>query len=414
MNSQAPDNTQPEQQQPVAPQPIEKKGTKISSDILKRFRRKNYELHPYYPLVIVFVICAVLGSVAICVLPDREPRPLQHWRGISIVADSMITFVPETSFSVLAEFELPTAFTAVDENGLLVCGGGKNGENCKIVHYSNSGEILARIAIPALPTDILLCGESPHYAGKILVAYRYGVWVYDWRGHQLQVISAPVPMAPEKETFVAAIAVLGDHLFMADALQEKVYRFNTAGECDLVIGKGVSRDEAGNLFPGFAADGLYFDMVAGPDETIIVASPKNNQVAAFRSDGTWLPSKSWAKKSYSFQSLYESNSTQFPLDEFFVGNPISIASLRDGRVITTERVVNHVKVFSAAGDFLAYVTPPEFFSDEQSMLLRIKQELLRQEQSTIWFPTLVVDVLPSEKIMVLDQSNQTVHLFSEK
>ena len=413
MDSQPPNNAQSEQPTNAPPEK-KRKAIKDYSDILRQFRNKNGQLHPYYPLIIVLIVCAVLGSIAICFLPDREPRPLQHWRGLSHVEDSMIVFASDTSFSVASEFELPTAFTSDGERGVLVGGGGINGENCGIAHYSGNGEILARFKVPALPTDIVLGKENSFYKGKILVAYRYGVWVCDWSGNQLQGISAPVPLAPEQETFISAIVVVGDRLFMADAMQGVIYRFTPQGQCDLVINQTTALDETGNPFPGFAPDSVYFDMVPGPDDTILVASPKNRHVFAFRADGTWLPAKSWAKDGYSFLSLYQNQSSQLPSDEFFVDNPVSLASLADGRIVTVERIVNQVKVFSETGDFLGFVMPPTFFGNEQNMAFWYKHEQLRQEHEDIWFPSLVIDTLPDGRVMILDQNNPTVYIFREK
>ena len=383
-----------------------------AAKLLKAIRKNRDIVHSYWPLIIVIAICAIAGSIAILALPGREETARNQWRGITHIADGMVGFRSQSQFDISQEFEIATAITHTNDHGVWICGSHVN--DCKIVHYAQTGEILKRISLPAMPSDILVDSSEGFFAGKILVAYRYGVWVYDGEGNQIQVFSAPVSVLPNQEPFISSIAVHENALYMADAMQNVIYRFDTKGKCDLMIGKDLSHNEEGEPFPGFDADWPYFDLAVDSAGVIWVGDTKNRRVVPFDHDGIWLSSKAWGKSGYSAESLLQGGSILPAADEFFGNNPTSIALLNDGRFVTVERIVNQVKVFSNSGDFLTYVTAPDFFTNESDIVYLVDKELQRKTQEGSWLPAIRVDTCVDNSIVLLDQMRMKVHLFVEK
>jgi len=385
-----------------------------AAKLLKAVRQNRDIVHSYWPLIIVIAICAIVGSIAIVALPGREEKVRNQWRGIYHVDDGMVGFRSQFQFDISPEFEIATAITHTSDHGVWVCGSYANAKDYKIVHYSQTGEILKRIALPTMPSDILLDNANGFFADKILVAYRYGVWVYDEEGNQIQVFSAPVSVSPNQEQFISSIAVHENALYMADAMQNVIYRFNIEGKCDLVIGKDWSYNANGESFPGFDADWPYFDLAVDSNGVIWVGDTKNRRLVPFDHDGTWLSSKAWGKSGYSAESLLHGGSILPAVDEFFGNNPTSIALLNDGRFVTVERIVNQVKVFSSSGEFLTYVTPPNFFTNEAEVVFLVDKELQRKTREDSWLPAIRVDTCEDNSIVLLDQMRMKVHLFVEK
>ena len=382
--------------------------------LLKAIRKNRDVVHSYWPLIIVVVICAIAGSIAILALPGREGTAQNQWRGIYHVDDGMVGFRSQFQFDIASEFEIASAVTHTSDQGILVCGNEANTKDCKIVHYSRTGEILKRIPLPAMPSDILFDNTDGFFSGKILVAYRYGVWVYDGEGNQIQVFSAPVSVLPNQEPFISSIVVHENALYMADAMQNVIYRFDIEGKCDLVIGKDWSHNAEGEPFPGFGADWPYLDLAVDSTGVIWVGDTKNRRLIPFDHDGVWLSSRAWGKSGYSAESLLQGDSILPAADEFFGNNPTSIALLNDGRFVTVERIVNQVKVFSNSGDFLTYVTAPDFFTDEAEIVYLVDKELQRKTQEGSWLPAIRADTCADNSIVLLDQMHMKVHLFVEK
>ncbi len=386
-----------------------------TAKLLRNLKKRRNQSHPYVPLLIIIFLSAVFGAVAVCVLPSKEKMSQSRWSRINHIADGMVAFSSLVTFDLSPEFQAPIAVTHRGNEEILVCGGkDAEGKQCQTVRYSPAGEVLGRFPLPSFPTDILVPGENDCFAGMTLVSSRYGVGVYDPTGNPIHTISAPVSIAPDQESFISAIAVDADSLFMADAQQKAVYRFNRRGELETMIGKEVTKNETGEAFPGFSPDLPYFDLRIGPDGVLWVGDTKHCRMVPFTREGIWLSSRSWGKSGMKPESLEQGGNVQLPPDEFFGNNPASFAMLTDGRFVTAERLVNRVKVFSPTGDFLTYVVAPEFFGNEFDMEQWVKMELQRQKQGDSWLPVLAVDVLPNDTVVLLDQLNLKVHLFGER
>lgn len=150
---------------------------------------------------------------------------------------------------------------------------------------------------------------------------------------------------PDARTWLTGLAVTGTDLFAADSVQLVVLRYDKAGK---ILGH-IGRKDAARNIPGFIVPSPFLDVFLHRDGLLRVNNPGRHQVEAFTLDGD-LESV-WGKPSAAIEG--------------FCGccNPIAIASLPDGRVLTCEKGLPRVKIYSADGAFESVVAGPESFPE---------------------------------------------------
>ena len=144
---------------------------------------------------------------------------------------------------------------------------------------------------------------------------------------------------------VTGIAVSGPDVFVADAGNRRVYRFDLRGDFIDEIGK---RDaEAGIL--GIVCPSPYLDCQVDSEGFLHVTNPGRLRVEKYKADGELLGF--WGRGGM--------------LAEQFSGccNPINIALLPDGRTVTAEKGIPRVKVYDRDGTMLAFIGADSFWSD---------------------------------------------------
>jgi hypothetical protein len=145
------------------------------------------------------------------------------------------------------------------------------------------------------------------------------------------------------KTVVTSLAVGDDQVFVADAGNRVVHRFNRAGKPIKVLGK---KDLDRNI-PGLIVPSPYLDIALGPEGLLWVANPGRHTMEAYTFDGDI--ELSWGEFSNGIRG--------------FCGccNPVHFARLPDGRFVTSEKGLTRVKIYSAKGEFIGVVAGPEEF-----------------------------------------------------
>ncbi|MEI7908458.1 MAG: hypothetical protein WCK77_02365 [Verrucomicrobiota bacterium] len=201
--------------------------------------------------------------------------------------------------------------------------------------YSPKGEPALTIALdPAVysialrPSGELLVGQL----GKISVFSPSGAEVAVWSG-------LPANLLP------TSIAVAGEQVFVADAGNRVVHKFDAAGKPLGVIG---ARDAARNL-KGFVVPSPYFCVRMAPDGLLRIANPGEHQIEAFTLDGDL--EVAWGKCSFAVEG--------------FCGccNPVSFDIFADGSFVTCEKGLPRVKLYNSAGEFTGLVAGPDAFPE---------------------------------------------------
>jgi hypothetical protein len=137
----------------------------------------------------------------------------------------------------------------------------------------------------------------------------------------------------DEKAIITSIAVTGDAVFVADAGNKIVRRYDREGKRLGTIGeknenKGVR---------GFVLPSAHLDVAVGADSLVRVNNPGRLLVETFSADGEWLGA--WGEAGMSVEA--------------FCGccNPTDLALLADGSVVTSEKGLLRVKVYSPNGQF---------------------------------------------------------------
>ncbi len=157
------------------------------------------------------------------------------------------------------------------------------------------------------------------------------------------------------DAIITSIAVVGDAVFVANASSRTVQKFNPDGILELVIdGKTGLQDTTGFVIPS-----PYFDIAPGQGGTLWIVNPGRHRLEEYNLNGERITA--WPEQSGMRV-------------ESFCGccNPTHIARLGDGSIVTSEKGVPRIKVYTSRGRFIGVVaTPDDFDSHDVSLDLAV-------------------------------------------
>ncbi len=223
-----------------------------------------------------------------------------------------------------------TGFTAakavaVDAKGsIYVAGDGS------VRRFDPTGTLLDEINLGEMPGCLTVAAD-----GTIFVGLRDHVEVYDAQGRPLTSWRSLGP-----DAILTSIAVSQNDVFVADAGNRAVVRYDRAGNVVTRIGK---KDPDRNV-PGFVIPSAYFDLAVSGDGLLRVVNPGNLRVDAYTFEGDF--EFSWGQRSVEVDG--------------FCGccNPVNIAVLPGGGFVTCEKGLVRVKVYDSDGEFQGVVAGP--------------------------------------------------------
>jgi hypothetical protein len=204
--------------------------------------------------------------------------------------------------------------------------------------FHSDGYAISEIGLPESPRCLTVVENGTLYVGMpdhIEVYNQSGTRVAKWE-------------SAGENALLTSVAVYGEDVWVANARERVVLRYDTSGKLIKRIGE---KDMDRNI-PGFIIPSPYFDLAVAPDGLLRVTNPGLQRVEAYTFDGDleiW-----WGKPANSIDG--------------FVGccNPVNFAILPDGRFVTCEKGIPRVKVYSDRGVFESVVAGAELFetSDE--------------------------------------------------
>lgn len=176
--------------------------------------------------------------------------------------------------------------------------------------------------------------------GTIFAGLRDRIETFDATGKRTSIMEIP-----GKRTWLTGLAVGENDLFAADAGNRVVLRFDRAGK---LVGRIGEKNDERNI-PGFVIPSPYFSVRIHPDGLLRVNNPGRHRVEAYTVDGDF--EGAWGKASTSLDG--------------FCGccNPIRLALLPDGRMVTCEKGLPRVKIYSAAGAYESVVAGAAAFPE---------------------------------------------------
>ncbi len=214
-----------------------------------------------------------------------------------------------------------------------------------IAVFDAEGKKLKTIELEQEPHCLAVAKVEHASPGRLYVGMKDHVEVYDADGRRQSVWPSP-----GKRSVLTSIAVGDEDVFAADAGSLVVWHYDRNGK---VLGQIGRRDPSRNI-PGFVVPSPYFDVAIAPDGLLRVANPGIHQIEAFTFDGNL--ELSWGKRGMGIKA--------------FCGccNPSNIAILGDGRIVTAEKGMPRVKVYSPTGEFECVVVGPSVLAPNPAML----------------------------------------------
>jgi hypothetical protein len=145
--------------------------------------------------------------------------------------------------------------------------------------------------------------------------------------------------------FITSLAVNGNHVYAADAVNKIVLKYASDGKFMKVIGMKDSITGA----PGFSIPSPYFDLAFDGFGALWVVNPGKLELESFNSEGNLR--SSWGNASSA--------------NDGFIGccNPAHMAVLPNG-FITYEKGTDKIKAFDPAGRFLCFVAGAGSFRND--------------------------------------------------
>jgi hypothetical protein len=215
------------------------------------------------------------------------------------------------------------------DDQLYVCAG--NYINC----LSRTGQGGLELALAGPACCVAVAGDGAIFAGL-----RDHIEVFDSKGGRAARWESPDP-----KTWFTGLAAGGKDVFAADARKLVVLRYDRTGK---IVGR-IGRKDAARNVPGFIVPSPFLDVIIHRDGLLRVNNPGRHRVEAYTFDGDL--EGAWGKPTAAIEG--------------FCGccNPIGLAALADGRIVTCEKGIPRVKIYSAAGEFESVVAGSESFPE---------------------------------------------------
>lgn len=218
---------------------------------------------------------------------------------------------------------------AVDADDRCYAGGGR-----RLAVYSPQGDEIRRMTLPG---NITCLAVDP--AGRLYVGLDDAVRAFDAQGRPVATFAGI-----GEDAMLTSIAATETDVFVADARSRTVMRFTPDGRPVQVI--DGRQDDPGAT--GFVVPSPYFDLMLGQGQTLWVVNPGRHRLEKFRFDGQRI--QVWGRDAG--MGLAD-----------FCGccNPSHVARLRDGSIVTSEKGLSRIKVYTRRGGFMGVVAAPAQF-----------------------------------------------------
>lgn len=206
----------------------------------------------------------------------------------------------------------------------------------KLLVYSSSGDLVLSADIADNSTSLAVAKN-----GNIYIGFKEHIEIYSSLGKQITKWDSGF----NNNSYITSLTLCDKYLFIADAGNKIVWKYNINGE---VLGRIASEDSSKNI-PQLIIPSPYFDILTAKDKSIWVVNPGKHILENFTLNGELIAK--WGKAS--------------PDIEGFCGccNPTNIAMLSDGSFITSEKGYIRVKLYSPKGEFVGVVAGGDQFTE---------------------------------------------------
>lgn len=202
-----------------------------------------------------------------------------------------------------------------------------------IVKMTNRGTILSTLSTPGTARCMAVDRRDHLYVGM-----GDHVAVYDEKG-----VRKAAWESPGKTAMITSIAIADPYVYIADAGNRIVWKYDKSGTR---LGRIGDKNQAKDI-PGFVIPSPYFDVAVDPDGFLWAANTGRHSLENYTAEGDLRTS--WG--SYSMNM------------EGFCGccNPSHFIILEDGSFVTSEKGIARVKVMNTGGELIAVVAGSDQF-----------------------------------------------------
>ncbi len=286
--------------------------------------------------------------------------------------DPNLILYAQTTGSVSTGFSKSLAIAA-DSAGSIYVAGDK-----AVRVFDGGGNFQKEIELNGSPRCITVAKD-----GKIYIGMKDQVLVYD--GQTGQVTNWE---QLNLDAVLTSIAVYKNDVFVADAGNRIVLRYDTDGK---LIGRIGKKDKDKNI-PGFVIPSPYFDLAVADDGLLRVVNPGRHRIEAYTFDGDlefW-----WGTYSAGIEG--------------FCGccNPVNFVILDDGSFVTCEKGLVRVKVYDADGKFVSVVAGPK-------QLLETREAKICEVPALCQSGGFDLAVDNRQRILVLDTIKNKIKIFTK-
>lgn len=278
-------------------------------------------------------------------------------RAVSEIDPAWIHYQEQTP-PLEPQLEVLSAIAVGPDNRIYAAGG------THVVVLSDTGAHLERRAFDA-PIRALTLGPE----GRLYLGFDQAVAAFDPEGRRVADFAGISP-----DAILTALVAFEDTVFVADARRRAVLRYTPEGQPTGVIDGRRGDPNA----TGFVIPSLGFGLAPGTGRTLWVVNPGRHRLEKYNFDGDRL--LAW-------------DSRPGVELEAFCGccNPCHIARLGDGSLVTSEKGIPRIKIYSRRGQFAGVVAAPERFDNPALPL------------------PLAVDA--NDRILVADPSRKQIRIF---
>ena len=290
------------------------------------------------------------------------------------IIDPALILYEESDESINTGFERARAIAVGPEGKVYVAGD-------KAIRVFEGGDVpVAEILLADAPTCLTVDAD-----GNVYVGVGGHVEVYaDLVGKN----AATWPGLGEN-TVLTSIAVIGNDVYVADATNRTVIRYDAKGKLIHRIGE---KDRQRGI-EGFVIPSPNFDLAVADDGLLRVVNPGKHRIEAYTPEGDlefW-----WGERSLAIEG--------------FCGccNPMNFAMLSDGSIVTSEKGLTRVKIYDPQGEFVGVVAgPQQLLGHSDSGVCRTVAECQQGSFD--------VAVDSAARILVLDTLRNQVRIFVKK
>ncbi len=331
---------------------------------------------PLWIMLAVFVVGGV--SLAVMQMESWTNQSRSFALDVSAhthVQESLIQY--EETATIWLPIDDAHAFAVADDGKLYVCGE-------QTVSVLDREGTLQRTLMPIQKPRCVAVASSDHdYAGHVYVGSGSTIEVFSPDGQ-----SSVTWETKAKLPLLTAISLTPQHVYVADAGNQVVMQFDYDGQRTATIDNG------------FVVPSAYFDLIAEANGLLHVVNPGARRVETYTSDG--IREMSWGKTGSSIS------------DFFGCCNPVHVAMLPGGRVVTSEKGIPRIKIYDNAGLLQSVVA-----DTEQLLKTPISQAFSGTSSENASDTVETRDVFDiatdgDERILVLDSHAGQIRIFTRK